>query len=225
MSEHVPAGRSICIHGVVVEKSLRRQGVASAMLEEFIARQKASGKYDRILLISHEELISLYSKAGFQLVGPSVVQHGSRPWFELVYDLRAQEVETKSPGKPFSIFKREELLDSDGKNKGKLYCPRRQCRCLLLRAGKAILLQRSAEPVSLFTLLSQGLKSKQFNDPSAKPTSSPPDFPPSTDASSSDFWSVQPPSALTFENISFTKSVGTRKYLACELLASPSEAD
>jgi len=45
----------------------------------------ASGvaKYDRILLLTHEELKSFYEMAGFEWVGPSDVVHGSRPWFEM----------------------------------------------------------------------------------------------------------------------------------------------
>jgi GNAT superfamily N-acetyltransferase len=152
MSKHDAAGRSVNIHGVVVDASLRRQGVASALLKEYIQRLQTDGSYDRILLVNHEELTGLYEKAGFRLVGPSAVQHGSRPWLEMQYDLRpaaqSQQVEVRSPGQ--LLVSQSDLADASGLNKGKLYCPRRQCRCLLLRKGAARLVERSSEPVSPF---------------------------------------------------------------------------
>ena len=36
-----------------------------------------------MLLICKEPLVALYSKAGFQVVGPSEVVHGADPWIEM----------------------------------------------------------------------------------------------------------------------------------------------
>ncbi|KIK69133.1 hypothetical protein GYMLUDRAFT_236985 [Collybiopsis luxurians FD-317 M1] len=89
MSRHVPDGSSICVHSVCVSRSHRRQGVALALLKEYIERMHkiSTPKVGQILLIAHEELIPLYEKAGFELVGKSVVQHGARPWYEMRCDL------------------------------------------------------------------------------------------------------------------------------------------
>lgn len=42
---------------------------------------------DRVLLITHKELIGLYSGAGYQLLGPSKVVHGPELWYEMVHFL------------------------------------------------------------------------------------------------------------------------------------------
>lgn len=85
MSTHDPNGTSVCIHSVCVAPTYRRRGVATRLLKEYLSRlQKAqSSKYDRVLLIAHEDLRSLYEGAGFEWVGPSAVVHGTRPWFEM----------------------------------------------------------------------------------------------------------------------------------------------
>ncbi|KAF8312112.1 acyl-CoA N-acyltransferase [Clavulina sp. PMI_390] len=88
MSTHVPTGASVCIHSVAVHPDFQRRGIALALLKEYINRLKKRDypgleHIERILLITHEELVPLYSKAGFQMVGESAVQHGSRPWFEM----------------------------------------------------------------------------------------------------------------------------------------------
>lgn len=40
-----------------------------------------------IRLICKTDLIGLYTAAGFELVGPSDVEHGKDPWFEMVMQL------------------------------------------------------------------------------------------------------------------------------------------
>jgi len=44
----------------------------------------AFGQLDRVLLITHKELISLYAGAGYQLIGSSKVEHGPELWYEMV---------------------------------------------------------------------------------------------------------------------------------------------
>lgn len=89
MSTHDPSGTSVCIHAVVVRQSYQRQGIALALLKEYIARLKGEGKYDRALLICHDGLQELYEKAGFECVGASDIVHGTKPWIELHVDLKA----------------------------------------------------------------------------------------------------------------------------------------
>ncbi|KIY52200.1 acyl-CoA N-acyltransferase, partial [Fistulina hepatica ATCC 64428] len=89
MSRHVPGSGSVCIHSVCVASIHRKKGIASQLLREYLARLRDSpANYERILLISHEELIPLYTSVGFELVGPSQVQHGARPWFEMCVALK-----------------------------------------------------------------------------------------------------------------------------------------
>lgn len=89
MKTHIPVaegGISICIHSICVDKAWRRQGVATGLLKEFVGRCEKEARDERlkaVLLLCHEELIGLYQKAGFELVGKSSVAHGSRSWFEM----------------------------------------------------------------------------------------------------------------------------------------------
>ncbi|KAJ3720375.1 acyl-CoA N-acyltransferase [Lentinula raphanica] len=91
MSQHVPDGLSVCIHSVCVSKDYRRQGVGLGLLKEYVNRlrdlRRSKADIERILLISHEELIPLYAKAGFKLVGESSVKHGERIWYEMKLEL------------------------------------------------------------------------------------------------------------------------------------------
>ncbi|KAF9355591.1 hypothetical protein BGX26_006368 [Mortierella sp. AD094] len=103
MSLHDPKGRSVCIHSVCVAGAYQRRGIASEMLKEYlkhlhsinadIATGSLAGeptlppRLERVLLITHKERIGLYSGAGFELVGPSEVEHGPELWYEMVYYL------------------------------------------------------------------------------------------------------------------------------------------
>jgi predicted GNAT family N-acyltransferase len=88
MSNHEPKGTSVCIHGICVDPTRRREKVGLHLLKEYISRQAASMNeagepYERILLITHEYLRHFYEEAGFEWLGKSSVVHGSRPWFEM----------------------------------------------------------------------------------------------------------------------------------------------
>ena len=88
MSTHVPDSASVCIHSVCVDGSYGRSGVGLALMKEYIARlekacAEAGAPYESILLITHEELRNFYEKAGFEWLGKSEVQHGSKAWFEM----------------------------------------------------------------------------------------------------------------------------------------------
>ncbi|THH16313.1 hypothetical protein EW146_g4318 [Bondarzewia mesenterica] len=90
MSTHIPTSTSVCIHGVCVHPSYLRQGIATALLKEYlhrlaVANDTSRGKtvYERVLLIAHEEMRGLYEGAGFEWAGKSEVIHGSQPWYEM----------------------------------------------------------------------------------------------------------------------------------------------
>ncbi|XP_019626455.1 PREDICTED: uncharacterized N-acetyltransferase C9.02c-like [Branchiostoma belcheri] len=88
MHAHIPCGETVCIHSVCVDQSVKRQGIATKLLQAFVPHVKDSfPKAKRICLICHEYLIPLYTKAGFVLVGTSEVVHGKEAWYECIMEL------------------------------------------------------------------------------------------------------------------------------------------
>lgn len=84
MKMHIPHGKSVCIHSVVVKSMYRRRGIALQLLDSYI-RTMDSEQSDvtHILLICKSNLIPLYTRAGFILRGKSEVVYGKDPWYEL----------------------------------------------------------------------------------------------------------------------------------------------
>ena len=80
MSMHEADGTTLCIHSVAVPEPLRRKGIASYMLREYLSRVDGLGFATRVLLICKEPLVGLYTGAGFENLGPSDVVHGADPW-------------------------------------------------------------------------------------------------------------------------------------------------
>lgn len=150
MSTHIPSAAYVAIHSVCVSASYRRTGVALSLLKHFVEQVKLSAKVKGCRLITHEELVGLYEKCGFEMVGESAVVHGERKWYEMKIDFPSVPVEVdvkkveaenvRNPGKTLQSFGGGEvgmaaLVNGEGMNKAKLYCPRGECRCLLLNAG------------------------------------------------------------------------------------------
>lgn len=105
MSNHVPSSPSVCLHGLCVSSNYRRGNIGSGLLREYISRMESARKdgsesYERILLITHEELRPFYEKASFEWVGKSDIVHGSRPWFEMRRSLTGLPPPTSSPSLP-----------------------------------------------------------------------------------------------------------------------------
>ncbi|KAI0746717.1 acyl-CoA N-acyltransferase [Daedaleopsis nitida] len=97
MSTHVPGGTSVCVHSVCVAPEHRQKHVGLNLVKEYLSRLAASGKYERVLLIAHEELRRFYEQAGLEWVGRSAVVHGARPWFEMRRDLAVNPTGNCSP--------------------------------------------------------------------------------------------------------------------------------
>ncbi len=95
METHVPGSPSICIHSVCVHPDHRRKRVGLDLLKEFVAQAELAAaegaEYERILLITHDELRGFYEQAGFKPVGLSYVVHGARPWYEMRRELRGAD--------------------------------------------------------------------------------------------------------------------------------------
>lgn len=84
ISRHEPQGTTICLHSVCVLPQYQRRGLGLQLLRAYLDHIDACvGNVKVLLLLTHEPLISFYDKAGFRLVGPSMVHHGSQPWFEM----------------------------------------------------------------------------------------------------------------------------------------------
>lgn len=99
----------------------------------------------------------MYERSGFKSRGKSEVVHGKDPWFELGIDFKdvnsqispfeskedVDSASVRSPGKRLASSTttnetvKKELTTQDGKNKFDLYCPRAECRCLLVKGGTA----------------------------------------------------------------------------------------
>lgn len=102
MFSHVDGAPTVCLHAICVEKQLRRKGIASRLLNEYITRLRARGEagsvpYERIVLIAHDDVIPFYEKSGFYNQGTSQVVHGTLPWFQLCFDLNNSTNTAVSP--------------------------------------------------------------------------------------------------------------------------------
>ncbi|TNY23822.1 Mss4-like protein [Rhodotorula diobovata] len=212
MATHDPSGPYVAIHSVCVDEAHRGKGVAANLLSEYLARLDKDDSVRGARLISHDELIKLYQRAGFELVGRSAVVHGARPWYELKVDFprassssssssssvaaapaaaidhEAEEGDFRSPGR---LLARAGGLDSlvdtaTGTNAADLFCPRAECRCLLLRRGAGNWVRGHAGGFELPAL--------------PRPVSAPAP----TAGPSQGYWSVSSP--LAFENIGFSRN-------------------
>jgi len=87
MSIHEPEGTTLCIHSVVVEESMRRRGLATWMLRNYLARVAKSTKAARVLLICKSHLVGFYEGCGFTNIGLSAVVHGQDPWNDMSLEI------------------------------------------------------------------------------------------------------------------------------------------
>lgn len=209
----------MCIHAVCVVPAHRRKGIALSLLKEYISRleraRQEGAKYARVLLITHEDLRSLYDKAGFDWLGRSDVVHGSLPWYEMRRVLpdapmpvsqppsippglweALQRSSTRAPPDARLLHAYANGLEdvaeqspssSSRVNKFDLLCPRSGCGSIILKNRVATLVER--ESVQLEPAGSHG--------PLA-PLPAPP--------ASLHWWRVTP-NAMAFENIGFSKTI------------------
>ncbi len=61
-------------------------GVASAMLAAYLDHIAGFSGLKRVRLITKQNLLGFYTKAGFQFIRPSPVLHGCDLWFEMGID-------------------------------------------------------------------------------------------------------------------------------------------
>lgn len=221
MSTHVSGSQSVCIHSICVAREHRRKGIAVGLLKEYASRlQKAASEgapYQRILLISHEDLMELYGKAGFETVGKSAVVHGSRPWFEMrkvltttseslplttnqqlppgLWDAlqRSSTSRTRPAARLLPSFSNgvQDLTAEGSTNKHDLLCPREGCGSIILKAQVAALVEQA----------SAQLEPAGRENPHLASLPTPP--------ASTNWWRVTP-NAMAFENVGFSRPVGSQ---------------
>ncbi|KAI0691418.1 Mss4-like protein [Cytidiella melzeri] len=220
MDEHEPSGTSVCIHAVCVALIHRHRGIALGLLKDYISRlEKArqnGAPYIRILLITHENMRSLYEKAGFEWLGKSEVVHGPEPWYEMGKTLSTAPVPASQPpslppgiwealqrsssrkapvARLFAAFdngvdditKKEDNLIT---NKADLLCPRGGCGSIILKNGVASLTERNSVQIDPPTVHSGS---------SMLPSLPPPGSP-------MKWWKITP-NAMAFENIEVSRAV------------------
>jgi len=204
---------TVCIHSLCVDSNHRRQGVASALMSEYLHRLEG-GKYEAVLLIAHEDLIPFYVKAGFELVGKSAVVHGSKPWFQLRYylpqtplnedmQLRIMQAlkEQQSRAKSSRVEKLtllsfsggvSQLVDGDNRNRFDILCPRPGCSSIILKSGSTTLTERPSVILD---------KTDNLPPPDLLPQLPSPLVPMWT-------WKIGPPAnPMIFENIGFSRDL------------------
>lgn len=130
---HDATGKTLAIHSIVVGERYRNQGVASAMLQDYVSamdrmnikRGTLKVKMDKVVLLAKKNLLAFYVRNGFMAIGVSPVVHGKEPWFELerrfapVHDYEAKtydcylidsfaDIEKQGTGNPAGVV----LLDN-----------------------------------------------------------------------------------------------------------------
>ncbi|KAI9486667.1 MAG: Mss4-like protein [Benjaminiella poitrasii] len=89
----------------------------------------------------------------------------------------------------------EQLVDKDGKNIADILCPKENCKCVILRKNAAVLVERDGSKLAL--------------PESTLPTNTLIDH----DDDDTHFWHVS--NMMDFENVGFSTTIGTTKYLSC----------
>ena len=79
---HDPDAPNVVILSVAVDPSRQGQGIARALMAEFVARMRARGK-SAIYLMCREYHIPMYEKFGFGYLNPSASDHGGLAWHEM----------------------------------------------------------------------------------------------------------------------------------------------
>ena len=103
MSTHVPDGKLLAIHSVVVDEAFRRKGIATFMLQKYVQDIQASSEdeeeyqqapIESIVLLAKQHLLSFYVNCGFMVNRVSPIVHGQDTWFELQQDIDTKRKKT-----------------------------------------------------------------------------------------------------------------------------------
>lgn len=92
MKTHVPSGKYLAIHSVVVDEKYRKLGIGTRMMKDYInaiesiranqAGTKLKYPIEKIVLLSKMSNVPFYIRSGFAVMGKSQIQHGQDDWFD-----------------------------------------------------------------------------------------------------------------------------------------------
>jgi ribosomal protein S18 acetylase RimI-like enzyme len=83
---HNPNGKNIMIMGLDVLPEYRKQGLATAIMYEYLRREHDRGR-KRILLTCLKSKVKMYEKMGFQSHGIAESSWGDELWYEMSHEL------------------------------------------------------------------------------------------------------------------------------------------
>jgi cyclin-dependent kinase-like len=84
LHQHEPDADCVCIHSVVVERSRRRKGLGSRIVQEYVKHINYTERdIYKLILLTKANNLSFYSKCGFVCIGKSNVEHGQDTWYEM----------------------------------------------------------------------------------------------------------------------------------------------
>lgn len=116
----------VCIHSVCVAPEYQRKGLATKLLEAYIARVRraedgkgpegAKGRrgYETFALLAHDELTALYRKVGFKVQCHSHIQYGSGQWLEMRRSVYPSPGSTTSNRSAVGLFRTASSTSSAG---------------------------------------------------------------------------------------------------------------
>jgi len=83
---HNEFGDTICIHTLCVAEQYRRSGFATILMKDYTARMRDAGCSKRIALLTHSDLVPMYTKLGFKNKGDSKVTACGGNWIDCVLE-------------------------------------------------------------------------------------------------------------------------------------------
>jgi predicted PhzF superfamily epimerase YddE/YHI9/ribosomal protein S18 acetylase RimI-like enzyme len=96
---HDTSGPLLAIHSVVVSQTYRSQGIAVAMMKDYIAAiaemnngRAGGGIIDKLVLIAKTNLLGFYVQCGFIVTGVSSIVHGQDLWYGCELVLQKKEL-------------------------------------------------------------------------------------------------------------------------------------
>ncbi len=82
-----PDGSYLAVFGLDVLQEHRRQGIAAALVNAFIAQARGENRTG-VILTCKEHLIHYYETFGFRRLGVSASVHGGAVWYDMLLPLR-----------------------------------------------------------------------------------------------------------------------------------------
>lgn len=83
LTAHVPDATTICIHTLCVDNEFRGVSVGLNLVLKFIELCRKRGKYERIVFMAKKNLVPMYERMGFGMIGKANVVFGKDEWFEM----------------------------------------------------------------------------------------------------------------------------------------------